>query len=142
VGVAISCNDIGDAVSFYRDKLGFAQYRRDPTFSRLTNAFFKAAGVDNLRVRRASQRRYRAQSFTIAFIEFKRCRAKAVFPEVHDRGATIAAHECRGYAHRHEESPETPGFPINSRTGEPYNNVVIVKAPDALFLQLRQAPPV
>jgi catechol 2,3-dioxygenase-like lactoylglutathione lyase family enzyme len=137
-GVAISVNDIGDAVSFYRDKLGF-DVSADADFA-ADDAFFKAAGVDNLRVRRARTTIPRT-SFTIEFIEFKGVERKAVFPEVHDPGATMLRMSVADLP-TVMKNLRNAGIPINSRTGEPYNNVVIVKAPDALFLQLRQAPPV
>jgi catechol 2,3-dioxygenase-like lactoylglutathione lyase family enzyme len=135
-GVAISVNDIGDAVRFYRDTLGF-DVSQDADFA-ADDALLKAAGVGGVRVRRARTTIPRT-SFPVEFMEFKGLERKAVFPEVHDPGATMMRLSVVDLP-TVMKNLRNAGIPINSRTGEPYNNVVIVKAPDALFLQLRSAP--
>jgi catechol 2,3-dioxygenase-like lactoylglutathione lyase family enzyme len=135
-GLGISVNDVGDAASFYREKLGF-EVKEDPDFV-TDRPFLDASGLKGVKVRRA-RTTVPGASFPIEFMEFSGVERKAVFPEIHDPGATMLRLGVKDMP-TVVQNLRAAGVPINSTTGEPTGNLLVVRGPDAIFFQLFTNP--
>jgi catechol 2,3-dioxygenase-like lactoylglutathione lyase family enzyme len=133
-GLGISVNDLDATATFYREKFGFdvketAEFVNDPPF-------LNASGLKGVKIRRASTT-VPGTSFPIEFMEFTGER-KAIFPEIHDPGATmfrVTINDLPGVV----KNLRGAGVKINSTTGEPTNNQLVVQATDGVFFQLTNA---
>jgi catechol 2,3-dioxygenase-like lactoylglutathione lyase family enzyme len=135
-GLGVSVNDLDFTVNFFREKLGF-EVETAPDFV-TDQPFFDAAGLQDVKVRRASTT-VPGTAFPIEFMEFSGVERKAIFPEIHDPGATMLRLGV-------DDMPtvvknlRAAGVPINSTTGEPTRNLLVVRGPDGLFFQLFANP--
>lgn len=135
-GLGVSVNDLDDTANFYKDKLGF-EVKEAADF--VTDApFLNAAGLKGVKVRRASTT-VPGTSFPIEFMEFKGVERKAVFPEIHDPGATMLRLGVKDMP-TVVKNLRAAGVPINSTTGEPTGQLLIVRGPDGIFFQLFTNP--
>jgi catechol 2,3-dioxygenase-like lactoylglutathione lyase family enzyme len=135
-GLGVSVNDLDDTTNFYREKLGF-EVKEAAAF--VTNRpFLKAAGLRGVTVRRASTT-VPGTSFPIEFMEFKGVERKAVFPEIHDPGAAMLRLGVKDMPSV-VKNLRAAGVPINSTTGEPTGQLLIVRGPDGIFFQLFTNP--
>ena len=133
-GLGISVNDVEAAANFYREKLGFevkvaADFVTD-------QPFLAASGLKGVKVRRGSTT-VPGTAFPIEFMEFTGER-KAIFPEIHDPGATMLRVQVKDLP-TVVKNLRGAGVQINSTTGEPTNNQMVVRGPDGLFFQFTNA---
>jgi len=138
-GLAISVNDLDYAADFYKNEFGF-EVQKAPDFVS-DQPFNEATGLaKSIKVRRASTT-VPGTSFPMEFIEFKGVERKAVWPAIHDVGATMLRINVADMASTVKYVREA-GIPINSTIGEPehVNGQMIVRGPDGLFLQLTPPP--
>ena len=133
-GLGVSVNDLDATANFYREKFGFdvketAEFVNDPPF-------LAASGLRGVKVRRASTT-VPGTAFPIELMEFTGER-KAINPEIHDPGATmlrVTISDLPGVV----KNLRGAGVQINSTTGEPTNNQMVVRGPDGLYFQLTNA---
>ena len=138
-GLGISVNDLDDASDFYKQYFGF-QVREEPDFVS-DQPFLKASGLaKNIKIRRASTT-VPGTSFPVVFMEFKGIERKAVFPAIHDRGASMLCIYIKDMTDI-VQNLQGAGIPINSTIGRPEtaNSPLMIRGPDGLFMQL-SAPP-
>jgi catechol 2,3-dioxygenase-like lactoylglutathione lyase family enzyme len=138
-GLVLSVNDLDYTTDFFKNNLGF-QVQEAADFV-ADQPYFAAAGLmKGLKVRKATTM-VPGTTFPIEFMEFKGVERKAVFPAIHDPGATMLRVNVKDMS-RAVQNLEGAGIPINSTIGQPegVNGQLVIRGPDNLFIQLTPPP--